>query len=69
MAKGKEKVCCSEGEHHHCSKCKGIFMAVLGVLVLLNAYYGWLSWAYFIGAILLLKGLFVAVMHKCECGK
>lgn len=66
MAKAKDKVCCPEIEHH-CHKCKGLMMLVLGVLVLLNAYFRWLGWDYFIGAVLVLKGLFMAIKHKCEC--
>jgi uncharacterized membrane protein HdeD (DUF308 family) len=50
MAKKKEEM----HEHH---KGHGCMMLVLGLLVLGNAYWGWLNWAYFIGFALVLGGL------------
>lgn len=38
-------------------KGKGVMMLVLGLLVLLNAYYSVLTWANFVGVLLVLCGL------------
>jgi len=38
-------------------KCKGAIALVLGLLILANAYWTVLGWAYFIGIILVLAGI------------
>ena len=48
-----------------CNKCGGAMMLLLGILVLLNANYSLVSWAVFIGIILLIKGLKYIVMPCC----
>lgn len=58
----KEKVC---SIHGHCPKCCGMNMLVLGILIILNAYYGWLTWWYFLGGIIALKGLLKMLMPVC----
>ena len=73
MAKKKMKrmnvengVCC----HSSCS-CKkhiGIAVLVLGVLILLNALYGWLNWGVFIGGIVAIKGI-IMLAHGNICCK
>ena len=46
-------------------KGKGVAMLVLGLLVVANAYWMFLDWATFIGALLVLGGLLKLVMpHK-----
>jgi len=50
-----------------CKKCWGLKMLVVGLLIILNAKYGWLNWAYFIGGLAMLKGLFMLLMPKCPC--
>ena len=52
-----------------CRKCWGIKMFILGVLILLNAYFNVVSWAVFIGAVLALKGLISMIWSKCSCKK
>ncbi len=56
----------------YCSKCKGVKHAVLGALILLNAFYWpmWLGldgWLKFFGALFLLGGLLRAVKPSCGC--
>ena len=67
MAKKKmqkaEGKCCSEG--HGC-KCMGGSILVLGILILLNSLYGWLTWGVFIGIIVILKGL-IFMFHPKMC--
>ena len=46
--------------------CCGVGMIVLGILILLNAIYGWFSWGVFIGGIAILKGI-VLLIHKKMC--
>jgi len=55
----KEDVNC---QCHH--KGKGGMMLVLGLLVLANAYWSVLSWAMFIGVVLVLGGLCKMLMPK-----
>jgi len=43
-------------------RVKGTLMVVIGVLTILNAAYYWVSWPVFIGAALVLAGLFKLVM-------
>ena len=62
MAKDKEEVHCKMGS---CPKCFGGMMLVLGILVLLNAAYDWMSWAFFVGGILALMGLSKIIMPHC----
>ncbi|MFA5142100.1 MAG: hypothetical protein WC471_03960 [Candidatus Woesearchaeota archaeon] len=63
----KEEKCC-DMEYGHCHKCKGISMLLLGVLIFLYDYYNApLGWAFFIGTVLVAKGLLSALMHKCKC--
>ena len=50
-----------------CGKCKGMKTAVVGLLVLLNAWQGWLDWPIFIGAIILLWGLCCWFKPTCPC--
>ena len=67
MAKKKvqkmEAGTCSSG--HGC-KCMGGCILVLGVLILLNALYGWMTWGVFVGVIVILKGL-IALLHPKIC--
>ncbi len=66
MAKKKIKKVspvCSPKDH---SKCWGMSVLVLGVLVLLNAIYGWFGWGVFVGGIIILKGL-VLLLHQKWC--
>jgi len=59
MAKKEESanVCGPCGCGNICSKCRGVKLLVLGVLVVLNAIYGWFGWGIFVGGIIGLKGL------------
>lgn len=43
--------------HDEMHKMKGVGMLVFGLLVLANAYWGFLTWAAFIGALFTLGGL------------
>lgn len=49
-----------------CGKCKGIQCVVLGILIVANAWQGYLDWAMFIGIIILVSGL--ARWFKPTCG-
>lgn len=51
----------------HSHGWRGAVMLLVGALVLLNAYYMWLSWPIFIGILIVLKGLKVLVMPRCNC--
>ena len=63
MAKKKmEKKCCSGGHH----KCIGVCMLIVGVLILINAYFGLVNWGIFIGGIVALKGLIMLVKPCCS---
>jgi uncharacterized membrane protein HdeD (DUF308 family) len=62
----KKEVQQCECNHHGCHKCHGAMMLLLGALILLNEYYTYVSWAYFIGGILALKGLMKILMPKCH---
>jgi len=49
-------------------KHKGLIILILGVLILVNAYYAVVGWAIFIGAILVVAGLLKLVIpHKPCC--
>ena len=49
-------------EMHGMHKMKGAGMVVLGLLILANTYWGFLAWAGFIGALLVLGGLLKLLM-------
>jgi uncharacterized membrane protein HdeD (DUF308 family) len=52
-------------EMHGMHMMKGVGMLILGLLILANAYWGFLTWAGFIGALLFLGGLIKLLMpHK-----
>ena len=52
-------------EMHGMHKMKGVAMLVLGLLILANVYLEFLTWAAFIGALLVLGGLLKLLMpHK-----
>jgi len=55
-------VCCPNGH----SKCWGLSVLVLGILILLNALFGWFSWGVFIGGIVALKGIGI-LLHSRFC--
>ena len=61
MAKEKEYGCCS--------KCMGIKMLILGVLIILNSYYMWFNWAVFIGGVIAIKGLIGLIMPSSKHAK
>ena len=44
--------------------CYGGMLIVLGILVLLNAMYSWFTWGVFIGGIIILKGIILALHNK-----
>ena len=50
----------------YCHKCMGIKILLLGVVIILNAVYGWLDWGVFIGAVVAIKGLMMLSMSKCS---
>lgn len=45
-------------------KGKGVMALILGLLILANAYWSIVSWAYFVGIIIALAGLIKIVMPK-----
>ena len=45
-------------------KHKGMMMIVIGILVILNAMYGWFDWATFVGGLLVLVGLKFLVLYN-----
>jgi uncharacterized membrane protein HdeD (DUF308 family) len=49
-------------EMHGMHKMKGVGMLVLGLLILANAYWGFLTWAAFIGVLFVLSGLLKFLM-------
>ncbi len=56
---------CSTGK---CCSCMAWGVLILGVLILLNALYGWVTWGVFVGAMVILKGLIWLVHPKvCKC--
>ncbi len=67
MPKGKEMKEESCDCKCHSPRMMGSIMLLFGVIVLLNAYYNWLTWPIFIGALIALKGLKILVMPKCKC--
>ena len=52
---------CSTGCH---MGCYSGMLIVLGILVLLNAIYSWFNWGVFIGGIIILKGIILALHGK-----
>jgi uncharacterized membrane-anchored protein len=44
--------------------CYSGMLIVLGILVLLNAIYSWFNWGVFIGGIIILKGIILALHGK-----
>tara|TARA_Y100000310_G_scaffold314502_1_gene363929 strand:+ start:2009 stop:2206 length:198 start_codon:yes stop_codon:yes gene_type:complete len=63
VKKKMEAKTCSTGS---CCGCMGWGVLVLGVLILLNSLYGWVTWGVFIGVIIILKGLIV-LLHPKVC--
>jgi len=63
VQKMEEKCCVPTG--HGCI-CKGWCVLILGVLILLNSLYGWLTWGVFVGIIVILKGL-MKLLHPKIC--
>ena len=58
----KTEECCA------CSpRCMGLKLLVLGVLIVLNTMYSWVSWGLFVGGIVGLAGLLKLVTPKCVC--
>lgn len=54
--------------HEHGCKYGGIKMLVIGLLILAQAYWTIVpNWAYFIGAIIALKGIKTLIMPGCKC--
>lgn len=58
MPTKKKEECC----HPPCRGCGAI---VLGILVLLNAYYAVASWPVFIGVVLVVAGIIKCAMCRC----
>ena len=58
----KKDMTCSWGT---CPMCKSLKLIVLGVLILLNAYMAWFSWAVFVGGIITLAGLLKLIWPTC----
>ncbi len=48
-----------------CPACLNSSILLLGVLILLNAYYAWFTWAVFVGGIIAIKGLVGLIMPTC----
>ena len=51
--------------HGMCTKCHAGKLLVLGVLVILNTLWSFVSWGIFIGALLVLGGLVKLVKPMC----
>lgn len=50
-------------------QCIGMKMLILGILIVLNATYGWFDWGTFVGGIIGIKGILMLIMPVCPCGK
>jgi hypothetical protein len=50
-------------------RCMGAKVLILGVLILLNAIYGWLSWGVFVGGIIAIIGLVHLIFGCCPACK
>ena len=61
----KINTCCDISMYHHHPRCIGLSKLIIGVLILLNAYYAWLTWDYFIGGLLVILGLLRLVIPVC----
>ncbi len=68
MAK-KKKMSMKEAHKGCCCKYMPLKLLVLGVLILLNAHYGWMNWAYFVGGVIALKGLIWMIVAHLPCCK
>jgi hypothetical protein len=55
---GKKEMDCRAFHKH-----KSIVMLVVGILIILNALYGLLSWGVFVGGIIALLGL-IGIVHS-----
>ena len=40
-----------------CCEYWGVKLLILGLLIILNTYYNWVNWAYFVGGVIAIKGL------------
>jgi len=60
MAKKEECEC----KPMHKPQCMGTMLLIVGILVVLNSMYGWLSWGMFIGGLIALKGIMM-FLHPC----
>ena len=49
-------------EHH---KYKSCILIVIGILIILNAIYGWFSWALFVGGAFILVGIISKIATGC----
>ena len=47
-----------------CHSGMGVGLLLLGVAVILNSVYGWLSWPVFVGAVIAIKGLVIMAKPK-----
>ena len=52
----------------YCGKCSGASWIVLGVIVLLNWWFGIVNWWALVGALLVLCGIMHVVKPSCGCG-
>jgi len=50
-----------------CPKCSGMKWLILGVLILINAYWPVVGWWQFVGIIFVLKGFMLIVKPSCGC--
>jgi len=58
----KKKMVCGPGMHS--PHCVAVKLIILGVLIVLNAVYGWFGWGVFVGGIIGIKGLLM-LAHPC----
>ena len=68
MAKKEEMGVCNCGcgcKGGDCHRCKGWKMLVLGILVLLNAWYMLVDWWMFVGILITLGGLIKIIWPHC----
>lgn len=56
-------------EHGKCKGCHGVCLIILGVLIWLNAAYGWLSWSKFVAVIAVLLGIKMLILAGSKCCK
>ncbi len=62
MPKDKAGMCC---ESH--KRKKGVCMLIVGLVVLVNAYWPFMGWMALVGLIIALGGLWKAVMPMTPC--